>query len=181
VQERALGLSILLRASVWRPSPKIRVSTVCPEAGREATSSGFEPAKALVRGLPLPRPPSFRAHLGCLPVGQVPTAGTTHGATSDRLVAGGEDTSGEGGGLLAWLCAPTGDTWQCVRQTPFGGLAALVGSMCSPRRDPIAVGPFCYPEDTLKRRRVKNASAQAISGVGLPKLTVFASSWRSEI
>ena len=28
--------------------------------GTEAISSGFEPAKALVRGLPLPRPPSFR-------------------------------------------------------------------------------------------------------------------------
>ncbi len=46
-------------------------------------SSGFEPAKALVRGLPLPRPPSFRAHLERLPVlrpirgvGQVPLAGT---------------------------------------------------------------------------------------------------------
>ena len=27
-------------------------------------SSGFEPARALVGGLPLPRPPSFRVHVG---------------------------------------------------------------------------------------------------------------------
>ena len=52
---RGLGLSILHDAPVSRPSPKIRVR-VCPEAGKEVISSGFEPAKALVRGLPLPRP-----------------------------------------------------------------------------------------------------------------------------
>ena len=68
---RGLGLSIdsiLLRASVCHPSPKVRARTVCPEAGKEAISSGSEPLKALVRGLPLPRPPSFRVRLGCLPL-----------------------------------------------------------------------------------------------------------------
>jgi hypothetical protein len=62
--------------------------------------------KALVRGLPLPRPPSFRGQLGSYQsydllgeLAEDPTAGL-HGATSDRLVAGGVDVGGEGGYLL---------------------------------------------------------------------------------
>jgi hypothetical protein len=108
---RGLGLSILFSTSDWHPSPKIRVSTVCPEAGREATRSSFEPAKALVRGLPLPRPPSFQTHVGCLPVLRpIRVVGSssnsrsyTQGATSDRLVAGAKDASGGGGFSLGHL------------------------------------------------------------------------------
>src|SRR6266702_1112154 len=68
VREGHSGCPFLLGAPVCHPSPRIRVSTVYAEAGKEAISSGFEPANALVRGLPLLRPPSFRDHLGCLPV-----------------------------------------------------------------------------------------------------------------
>ena len=53
---RGLRLSALLSTSVCHPSQKIRVSTVCPEPGKEAISSGFEPAKSVVRGLPTATP-----------------------------------------------------------------------------------------------------------------------------
>ncbi|KAH9011147.1 hypothetical protein EDB85DRAFT_1146346 [Lactarius pseudohatsudake] len=59
-----LGLSILHGASVFRPSPRIRASTICPEAG-------FEPAKVLVRATAIPtaiHPSVVRGHRGCLPV-----------------------------------------------------------------------------------------------------------------
>ena len=63
-------------------------------SSEEAISGGFEPAKALVRGLPLPQPPSYRDHLGCLAVlrsvrGVGQSLTYTHGVISDRLVAGG--------------------------------------------------------------------------------------------
>ncbi len=48
VREGHLGCPFLLGAPVCHPSPRIRVSTVCAEAGTEAISSGFEPAKAVV-------------------------------------------------------------------------------------------------------------------------------------
>ena len=95
---RGLRLSILLRASICHPSPKIRASTVCPGAGKEAINSGFDPVKALVRPLPLPRPPSFQVRLGSLPllrpimrVGTTsPLRGSTRGARlrMDRLQEG---------------------------------------------------------------------------------------------
>ena len=46
----------------WDPSPMLRACSVCLEAGKEAISSGFEPAKALIRWLPLPRPSSYSLH-----------------------------------------------------------------------------------------------------------------------
>src|SRR6266702_7772271 len=45
VQEGHSGCPSLLGAPVCHPYPRIRVSTVYAEAGREAISSGFEPAK----------------------------------------------------------------------------------------------------------------------------------------
>src|SRR6266702_7285393 len=97
----------LLGAPLCHPSPRISVSTMYAEAGREAISSGFETAKALVRVLPLPRPSSFRDHLGCLPVlwpirgiGHTRCMGE-HGTTSDRLVEkGGRHEWGGGRGFL---------------------------------------------------------------------------------
>ena len=98
---RALELSIPLGTSVWHQSPKIRVSTVCLEVGREvikwrfrACESSRQEATATPTIIPLA---SFRGHwqLGSyqsygLPgeLAEDPTAGL-HGATSDRLVAGG--------------------------------------------------------------------------------------------
>jgi hypothetical protein len=64
VRDQGLGLSSLRDALTCCPSPKIRASR--PSLVRRAEVSkeavwvcGFKPAKALVRGLPLPRPPSF--------------------------------------------------------------------------------------------------------------------------
>src|SRR6266702_650947 len=137
VREGHSGCPFLIGAPVCHPSPRIRVGTVCAEAGREAIISSFEPAKALVRGLPLPRPPSFRDHLGCLPVlwpvGH-PRCMGEHGATSDRLVAKGGDTSGEEGGLPAQhmaSCAATGATGS-VRQNPFQGHSCTSPAPCGP-------------------------------------------------
>ena len=49
---RGLELSMLHGELVSYPPPKVNVGAVCPEAGEEAISSGFEPAKleALVTG-----------------------------------------------------------------------------------------------------------------------------------
>ncbi len=137
------GCPFLLGAPVCYQSPRISVGTVCAEAGREAISSGFEPAKALVRGLPLPRPSSFRDHLGCLPV-LWPIRGVghpwcmgEHGATSDRLVAkGGKGGRHEWGGGRASCSAYS----QQIR-----GPAALLRLHVVPMAKPIAVGPFCHP------------------------------------
>jgi hypothetical protein len=77
-----------------------------PRGGQRQPSSGSEPAKALVRDLPLPRPLSFRGQLGSYQsydlsgeLAEDLTAGL-HGTTSDRLVAGGVDAGGEGAVLL---------------------------------------------------------------------------------
>ena len=52
--KRGLGLSALHGEPVSYPPPKVNVGGVCPEAGEEAISSGFEPAtrklEALVTG-----------------------------------------------------------------------------------------------------------------------------------
>ena len=76
----------------------------------DGISSGFEPAKALVRGLPLPRPPSFQGQLRFYQSydlsGKTAQAGPglwpsrgIQGVTSDRSVAEGESAGGE------WGCA----------------------------------------------------------------------------
>ena len=140
MREGHSGCPFLLGAPICHRSLRIRVSTVCAEAGREAISSGFEPAKALVRGLPLPRPPSFRDHLGRLPV-LWPIRGVghprcmgEHGATSDRLVAKGGRH--EWGGVRASCSAYSqlrSDRcpWQRVFQGPT--VAALLSAApCGP-------------------------------------------------
>ncbi len=73
----ALGLSFLLSTSVCHPSPRTRVSTVRPGVGKEANSSGFEPAKALVRGPPLPDRRPTKSQLGAYqsPMGESANAG----------------------------------------------------------------------------------------------------------
>ena len=136
-------MSILLEASTCHQSPKIRVSTVCPGAGKEVISTGgFKPAKALVMELPLPRPPSFRVYLGSQPVlrpirGVHSTEGA--GATSDRL--GEEHEWGGSRASRSAICSqrtPTGDTRQRVRQRPFERPAVLVSS----QPDLVTAGPF---------------------------------------
>ena len=91
-----LGLSTLLGASVSHPSPRIGVCTICPEAGKEARCSGFEPAKALIRWLPLLRPPSFRDPFRCLPLstgGVGPDAGVMGEVVCGKNITGGWDVA----------------------------------------------------------------------------------------
>ena len=71
-------------ASVCHPSPKVRARTVGPEAGKEAISGGSAPVKALVRGVPLPRPPSLRVRLGCLPLAVL---GPVSGEAANEVVS----------------------------------------------------------------------------------------------
>ncbi|KIK92106.1 hypothetical protein PAXRUDRAFT_830277 [Paxillus rubicundulus Ve08.2h10] len=56
------GLSTRLHTRSCRPTPKIGANLLGagPSSGAE-DNGGFEPAKALVRGPPLPRPPHTRA------------------------------------------------------------------------------------------------------------------------
>ena len=70
----------LLGAPVSHPSPRIRICTVCQEASKEAVCSGFEPAKALIRWPPLPRPPTFQDPHRGLPLS---TGGVGHGVIQD--------------------------------------------------------------------------------------------------
>ena len=92
IEDRVVVTVATLGVSACHPSPTIRVSTVCPEAGKEVIGIGFEPAKALVRGLPATATPT---------AGQIPNIGGVHGTegvgtTSDRMVAGGGgSTSGD--------------------------------------------------------------------------------------
>ena len=51
IEDRVVVTVAMLEVSACHLSQMIRVSTVCPEAGKEAISIRFEPAKALVRGL----------------------------------------------------------------------------------------------------------------------------------
>ena len=51
IEDRVIVTVATLGVSACHPSLTIRVSTVCPEAGKEVIGIGFEPAKALVRGL----------------------------------------------------------------------------------------------------------------------------------
>ena len=126
IEDRVVVTVATLGVSACHPSPTIRVSTVCQEAGKEAIGIGFEPAKALVRGLPatatptavLPgsfrRPTSLTTYQGSLagyPTGQIPNIGGVHGTegvgtTSDRMVAGGGEHEW-GLMLLSSLHVPT--------------------------------------------------------------------------
>ncbi len=101
VCEEALGLSFLLSTSVCHPSPRIGVSTVRPGAGIEANSSSVEPAKALVRGPPLSRLPSFQVQLGAYqsPVGE--SANDAWRGPRYRIGGVDEDKTQVGGGHMA--------------------------------------------------------------------------------
>ena len=111
------------KKDTWAVGPtwNVRLSPVSEDKGQDSTtrggqgdgiSSGFEPAKALVRGLPLPRPPSFQGQLGSYQSYDLsgesaqteprlwPSRGI-QGVNSDRLVAEGETSTTRG-------CAPTG-------------------------------------------------------------------------
>ena len=59
---RAIGPAWSLGAPIRRPYQEIRACTVRIEAGKEVIRNGFVPAKALIGGLPMPRPPSSSHH-----------------------------------------------------------------------------------------------------------------------
>ena len=144
------------------PTWNVRLSPVSEDKGQDSTtrggqgdgiSSGFEPAKALVRGLPLPRPPSFQGQLVSYQSynlsGESAQAGSRlwpshgiQGVTSDKLVAEGESAGGE------WGCASHlapydqhnqglrshGRACQCNAWCSFEARAGLTASMWCPWR-----------------------------------------------
>ena len=90
-------------------------SSTCRGRQGVGIRSGSEPAKALIRGLLLPRPPSFQGQLGsyqsCDPSGESAQAGPClwpsrgiRGMTSDGPVGEGESAGGE---LGVGLCLPS--------------------------------------------------------------------------
>ncbi|KAH9013714.1 hypothetical protein EDB84DRAFT_883802 [Lactarius hengduanensis] len=131
----ALGLS--------DPTWYIRLSPVSEDKGQysmprggqsQAVSSGFEPAKVLVRGHRYPDRCAFRDHLGSLPVLR-PTRGVGQHSTPGGLVAIRVGVSGEEGGFLLGLYSQPASaalalrshthSGQPKRATPFRARAAL--------------------------------------------------------
>ena len=76
------------------------------EAGRDDSCSGFEPAKALVRGLPLPQPPIL---LSSCRMPTMDRMGKGHCHNLSVMVRGGQTQLGEG--LVSFITnVPTGES-----------------------------------------------------------------------
>ena len=169
----------MCKKDTWAVGPtwNICLPPISEDKGQESTtrggqgdgiSSGFELAKALVRGLPLPRLPSFQGQLGSYQSydlsGESAQAGSRlwpshgiQGVTSDRLVAEGESAGGE------WGCASHHGPYDQHNQRlrPHGRASVTRGALsrpgpdlpdpCGARGDPITTRPSCHPKDSPKR------------------------------
>ena len=151
----------------WAVSPtwNVRLSPVSGDNGQYSTSRGekgdrisrgFELAKALVRGLPLPRPPSFQGQLGSYRSYDLseesaqagprlwPGRGI-RGATSDRpvgLCSSSRSLRPTQPGTALPRAVPTSVTRGTL---PRPGLDLL--DSCDARGDSITMKPFCHPRN----------------------------------
>ncbi|KAH9174378.1 hypothetical protein EDB89DRAFT_1952569 [Lactarius sanguifluus] len=155
----ALGLSEPTWYIRLPPASEDKGQYSMPRGGQgQAISSGFAPAKVLVRGLPLtrllrlPRPAYQSYDLPGVLAG-IARRGTTPGG----LVAIGVRVSGEEGGLPARLISPASQHGigtalpHALRAAktgnPFRGPGCSFSTPCGPhQRGRITVGPLCHPK-----------------------------------